>query len=152
MSRAIERFEREHQPEMLQEIGRLFSKMTLGRYTGVRRKLDEKGTLLLESHDSSHKEPHELSTGTREQLYLAMRLAYVHHYCRDTEPLPLVMDDVLVNFDDQRAKGTLEVLLDVGKQMQIIFMTCHQSMIDLITAAVPEMNPIRLSLDAAPTS
>jgi len=152
MSRAIERFEREHQPEMLQEIGQLFSRMTLGRYTGVRRKLDEKGTLLLESHDGSQKEPHELSTGTREQLYLAMRLAYVHHYCRDAEPLPLVMDDVLVNFDDARAQSTLEVLLDVAKEIQIIFMTCHQNMTDLITRAAPDMTPIRLSINAASAS
>ena len=148
LSEAIERFEREHQPEMLLDIGRLFSQMTRGRYTGVRRKLDERGTLLLELRDGSYKEPHELSTGTREQLYLAMRLAYVRHYCREAEPLPLVMDDVLVNFDDERAYGTLGVLLEVANDMQIIFMTCHRNIVDLITAAAPEMKPIYLTLEA----
>jgi uncharacterized protein YhaN len=148
LSEAIERFEREHQPEMLLEIGRLFSQMTRGRYTGVRRKLDEQGTLVLGLRDGSYKEPRELSTGTREQLYLAMRLAYVRHYCREAEPLPLVMDDVLVNFDDERAKSTLGVLLEVAKDMQIIFMTCHQNIVDLITAAAPEMKPLYLTLEA----
>ncbi len=144
MTQAIERFEREHQPEMLQEIGRLFSQMTGGRYTGVRRKLDEQGTLLLQLQDDTHKEPHELSTGTREQLYLAIRLAYVRHYCRDAEPLPLVMDDVLVNFDDERAKGTLDVLLELAQDTQILFMTCHQNMAEMIAAAAKDMTPIRL--------
>lgn len=147
MARAIERFEREHQPEMMQEIGLLFSQMTGGRYTGVRRKLDEQGTLLLQLHDGSHKEPHELSTGTREQLYLAMRLAYVRHYCRDAEPLPLVMDDVLVNFDDERAKSTLRVLLELARDMQILFMTCHQNIAQMIAAATDNMDPIRLSVN-----
>jgi uncharacterized protein YhaN len=144
LSEAIERFQREHQPEMLREIGRLFSQMTRGRYTGVRRKLDEQGTLLLDLTDGSHKEPSELSTGTREQLYLALRLAYVRHYCREAESLPLVMDDVLVNFDDERAQGTLDVLLDVAKEMQIIFMTCHQNIADRIMVAAPDMKPIGL--------
>ena len=61
-----------------------------------------------------------MSTGTREQLYLAIRLAYVLHYCEQAEPLPLVMDDVLVNFDDRRKRNTLEVLLEVANKIQIL--------------------------------
>lgn len=100
---------------MLSEVSRLFHKMTLGRYVGIRRKLDERGTLLLEQQDGEMKEPHQLSTGTREQLYLAIRLAYVLEYCQRAEPLPLVMDDVLVNFDDERKINTLDVLLEIAE-------------------------------------
>ena len=50
-------------------------------------------------------EPGQLSTGTREQLYLAIRLAYVLNYCNRAESLPVIMDDVLANFDDDPAHG-----------------------------------------------
>jgi uncharacterized protein YhaN len=86
-----------------------------------------------------------LSTGTREQLYLAIRLAYIRHYCREAEPLPIVMDDVLVNFDDRRAKQTMEVLAEVAAEVQIIFLTCHNHMVDLAAEAIPSCQPIRLA-------
>jgi uncharacterized protein YhaN len=118
--------------------------MTCGRYVDLRRKLDEYGTLLVKERGGALKEPGQLSRGTREQLYLAMRLAYVHHYGRHAEPLPLVMDDVLVNFDDERARSTLEVLCEVAETMQIVFLTCHQSMVDLVRSAQPDSKPIHL--------
>ena len=144
MKQAVERFEREHQPQMIREVKRLFARMTDGQYISVRPQLDQQGTLLVESQDGFMKQPHQLSTGTREQLYLAIRLAYVHHYCRDAEPLPLVMDDVLVNFDDVRAEGTLQVLLEIAESLQIIFLTCHHSMVELVARSLPTIEPIRL--------
>ena len=108
MKSAVARFEREHQPETFELAAEIFSAMTQGRYKIIRKRLDEAGTLLVETRAGAAREPAQLSTGTREQLYLAIRLAYVRHYCRDAEPLPLVMDDVLVNFDDARAAGNAQ--------------------------------------------
>ena len=125
LKRAIELFEKEHQPAMLTEVGRLLSRMTAGRYIGIRRRLDEAGTMQVEQQSGKLKTPDQLSTGTREQLYLAIRLAYVQQYCRDSEPLPLIMDDILVNFDEQRAKNTLEVLFELPNEIQVLFLTCH---------------------------
>jgi uncharacterized protein YhaN len=148
IKQALARFERQHQPEMLREVKRLFGRLTCGRYTDIRRKLDERGTLLVQQEDGALKEPHQLSRGTREQLYLAIRLAYVHHYSRHSEPLPLVMDDVLVNFDDERARHTLEVLWEVAGSLQILFLTCHQGIVELITSARPDIVPIHLEARA----
>ncbi len=145
MSAAIERFEREHQPRLLVDISRLLQQMTLGRYTQLSRKLDEHGTLLVHQADGQVKEPHQLSTGTREQLYLAIRLAYVMHYCRDAEPLPIVMDDVLVNFDDRRAAATFDALAVVGQQVQLILLTCHQYTLDLARTRIAGLKPILLA-------
>jgi uncharacterized protein YhaN len=145
MKQAIARFEREHQPEMMLEVSRLFGRMTCDRYVAIHRKLDEHGTLLVESSNGERKEPHQLSRGTREQLYLAIRLAYVHHYCRESEPLPLAMDDVLVNFDDERARSTLEVLLEAAQQLQIIFLTCHQNVVNLVSSVSRDVEPMNLS-------
>jgi uncharacterized protein YhaN len=143
---AIARFEREHQPALLRDVGHLFCQMTCGRYVAIRRKLDEHSTILVELADGSFREPGQLSTGTREQLYLAIRLAFAQHYCRESEPLPLVMDDVLANFDDDRAQSTLDVLVTLAEQIQVIFLTCHQDTVDRITSRLPEMKPTRLAV------
>ena len=135
---AIRRFERENQPEMLEDIQRLFAVMTADRYTKVLRRMNEQSTLVVVEQDGAEKIPVQLSTGTREQLYLAMRLAYVIHYCRRCEPLPLVMDDVLVNFDATRAAGTVDALAEVARSTQIIFLTCHKHTVDLIGSRLPD--------------
>ncbi|MBW1660172.1 MAG: AAA family ATPase [Deltaproteobacteria bacterium] len=145
MQQAIQRFEREHQPAMLQNIERLFAKMTLDRYVEVRREFDQQGTLLLTQNDGTKKEPSQLSTGTREQLYLAIRLAYIQHYCRQFEPLPLVMDDVLVNFDDDRAHSTLKVLLEISNEVQVIFLTCHNTTVQRVIQERPQLQPLQLN-------
>ncbi len=145
MRRAMEQFQREHQPQLLIDVGRLLHRMTLGRYEEICRKLDEQGSLQVRQADGNLKEPHQLSTGTREQLYLAIRLAYVLHYCREAEPLPIVMDDVLVNFDDQRAAETLETLIEVSEKVQVILLTCHQGTLQLVQSRLPDGSPIMLS-------
>ncbi|MBC8355796.1 MAG: AAA family ATPase [Planctomycetes bacterium] len=144
MKQALKKFERDHQPAMLGEVERLLDRMTLGRYTKIERKLDEYGTLLVVDEQGKRKQPHQLSTGTREQLYLAIRLAYINHYCNESEPLPIVMDDVLVNFDIERAKQTLQVLAEFSEQVQIIFLTCHQHMIELVSDVMPKSKPVIL--------
>jgi uncharacterized protein YhaN len=143
---AVKEFERKHQPAMLQDIAKLLAQMTLGRYTGMRRRLGEENALVLDLADGSSKTPNELSTGTREQLYLAMRLAYVRHYCQQSEPLPLVMDDVLVNFDDERARCTLQALIDFSAEHQILFLTCHQGMVEMVAELLPDAKPLRLAV------
>lgn len=144
MHRAIEKFEREHQPAVKASVGRLLEQMTLGRYVAIDRKLDEHGTLLVVDEFGERKEPRQLSTGTREQLYLAIRLAYIQHYCQGAEPLPIVMDDVLVNFDPERAKQTMQVLAEIANDIQIIFLTCHQHMVELVSDILPASKPIIL--------
>jgi uncharacterized protein YhaN len=144
LTESISRFERENQPAMLRDVSQMFSNMTHGRYVGLRRKLDEQGTMVLAEANGKNKEPSQLSTGTREQLYLAIRLAYIRHYCRENEPLPLVMDDVLVNFDDKRGDSALEILIELSQEIQIIFLTCHQSTIQRIKSRLPQMEPTYL--------
>ena len=133
---------------MLRDVGQLFSKLTRGRYIGLRRRLDEQGTLILAEASGKDKEPKPISGGTREQLYLAIRLAYARHYCRENEPLPLVMDDVLVNFDDERSEAALDMLVELAQDIQLIFLTCHQETIRRIRHACPKWSRHCL-LDAA---
>jgi uncharacterized protein YhaN len=144
ITRALERFERDHQPEMLLDVSRLFGRMTGGRYVGLERKVLGDGRLFVRQGDGTSKEPSQLSTGAREQLYLSIRLAYALRYCRTAEPLPLVMDDVLVNFDAERTRATLEVLREVSEQVQLLFLTCHRHVVDLVREIVPGHRAIDL--------
>ena len=67
-----------------------------------------------------------LSRGTSEQLYLALRFGLVEHFVETSgEPLPIVMDDILVNFDDERATRAARSIEELSKTCQIIYFTCH---------------------------
>lgn len=145
ISAALVRFEREHQPVLLDEVSRILARMTDGQHVGLERKLDNEGTLLVESADGTLREPSQLSTGAREQLYLAIRLAYALRYAEKAEPLPIVMDDVLVNFDEERARRSIEVLVDVAQRVQVLFLTCHRHVVEIVREVVPNLNAIELT-------
>jgi uncharacterized protein YhaN len=134
LSGAIRRFEDEHQPALLTSASRVFAEMTLDRYPRVQRTIAD-GSLFVERRDGTILGPDQLSTGTREQLYLAIRLAYVEHYARSAEPLPVVLDDVLVNFDDARALATLRALASFARSTQVLLFTCHAHLVALVEQA-----------------
>ena len=150
LNAAVSRFEKDNQPEMIATVSRLLGQMTGGKYiefdrTGVSKTAgDGKQNVLIRRADGVERTPDQLSTGTREQLYLAIRLAYVRHYCEQNQPLPIVIDDVLVNFDDQRARQTLTALADISQSAQVLFFTCHPHMVALAREVVPGLNPIEL--------
>lgn len=68
----------------------------------------------------------EMSRGTREQLYLAMRFGLIEEYESRAEPLPVIMDDVFVNFDDDRKPRVVEILSEFAKDRQVLLLTCHR--------------------------
>ena len=78
-----------------------------------------------------------LSEGTRDQLYLALRLAYLDQHLSRGESLPLVVDDVLVNFDDKRARATLGLLGQLAEKTQVLFFTHHSRLVELAREAIP---------------
>jgi len=69
--------------------------------------------------------PDLLSRGTAEQLYLAIRLGLIARLGRVGAALPVLMDDVLVNFDPERRRGAAEAVWQLAGQRQIVFFTCH---------------------------
>ena len=71
-----------------------------------------------------------MSRGTREQLYLAMRLGLIEEYEKRAEPLPVIMDDVLVNFDDARAFSVMNILKEFAKTRQVIVLSCHNQSLE----------------------
>jgi uncharacterized protein YhaN len=78
-----------------------------------------------------------MSEGTADQLYFALRLAYLADWLDRHEPLPLVVDDILIKFDDQRALASLEVLAQFSQRTQVILFTHHQHLVELARTRLP---------------
>jgi len=135
LERQVARFQERHQPRLLEELSSLFCALTEGRYTRVYPRDDPwndgDGTFVAVRKDGVEVTPAAMSTGTREQLWLAVRLAYVRQYCDASEPLPLILDDPLVNFDAARARATLKVLAEFAKRSQVVMLTCHAHLVAL---------------------
>ena len=81
LEKQVARFQDRHQPRMLEELSSLFAALTEGRYRRVYPRYDDEGTFVAVRADGVEVTPKAMSTGTREQLWLAVRLAYVRHYC-----------------------------------------------------------------------
>jgi uncharacterized protein YhaN len=154
LQRNIKRFERENKPQLLARAEQLFRIMTDGAFVGVSQDVDR--SLLVERPGGKTNRPDELSTGTREQLFLALRLAYIEAYeAPGVEPLPVVLDDVLVNFDDDRALATLRALVTFAERNQVLFFTCHAHLVALSQRAnlgLPVLELAPRPLAAAATS
>ena len=144
LNAAVIRFEKDNQPEMIATVSRLFDQMTGGKYVEFDRTGGGKQGILVRRADGVERTSDQLSTGTREQLYLAIRLAYVLHYCKQNQPLPIVIDDVLANFDDVRTRQTLTALADISQSTQVLFFTCHPHMVTLAREVVPGLIPLEV--------
>ena len=131
IDRAREKYERERRPGVLKEAERYFARFTNGNYSEIRAPAGGDQVLVL-TPDGSTKEISQLSRGTAEQLYLSLRFGFVQSFVDRSEPLPLVFDDILVNFDAGRARATVEAILDLSKSLQILFFTCHASTVELM--------------------
>ncbi len=111
-------------PAVNQKAGEYLSALTGGRY-GKAALTRQFQALAQEPGDVSLRQDLSLSAGAAQQLYLALRLAMCELALPQTEPCPLVLDDVLDTFDDQRAKLALNCLLDMAKNRQVLLFTCH---------------------------
>ncbi len=129
-------YETERQPEVLRQASAFYNDMTDGRYLRVIAPLDG-GDIQVERSDGVRLAPELLSRGTAEQLYLAMRLALVREYAGHMDPLPVVFDDVFVNFDPERTRNTLRAVGKLAETHQILLFTCHPHVVGLVEEVVP---------------
>ncbi|MDX2167460.1 MAG: hypothetical protein SF182_10370, partial [Deltaproteobacteria bacterium] len=129
---ARQEFERTRQPAVLREASQALALVTGGRYQRVVQDERGEGLLVVERDGQVKPAGGALSRGTTEQLYLAVRLGLASALAERGTPLPLVMDDVLVNFDPERARAMAAVLGEFSRRNQILFFTCHPGMRDLL--------------------
>jgi uncharacterized protein YhaN len=142
----IERFRRERQAPLLAAAGRLFATLTEGRYEALAIEDGEDNRMVVVAlrPDGFSCPAERLSEGTRDQLYLALRLAAIDGHAARAEPLPFIADDLLASFDDRRARASLRVLADFGAVTQTILFTHHDhiaAMADPSTTRVLKLPP-----------
>ena len=129
-------YENDRQPDVLRHASRFFRTMSEGRYSRVVAPLD--GTdLQVERHDGVRLLPQLLSRGTAEQLYMAIRFALLRDYAGHVDALPVVFDDVFVNFDPQRTRNTLHAVEELTETHQVLLFTCHPHVVALAKEVIP---------------
>ncbi len=139
LAREIEAWREANAGPVLVRASEMFKDLTLGRYERLKTDIDhkEKVVLVAVQPDGSEKHIHQLSAGTRDQLYFSLRLATLERqFERSAEPIPLILDDVLINFDDQRTIAALKVLGDVATNKQVLLFSHHASLIDAAKQAL----------------
>ncbi len=137
---AKQRFESERQPQVIRMASEIFAHITGGRWQGITAKLDENSLQVFPPHGAPAS-PLNLSRGTQEQLYLSLRLAYIRNHAEHATALPVIMDDILVNFDPERAQQTAKSLLSLTKgprAHQVLFFTCHPHIADMLQTINPD--------------
>lgn len=128
-------YEQEKQPQVLLLASDYFSKLTQGEYKRVVMTLGHK-ELKAEHKDAGLLDSGLLSRGTGEQLYLSIRLALAETMSRQVS-LPLLFDDLFVNFDEARLHAALSLLGELSVSRQIVMMTCHKHVAEAAARIIP---------------
>ena len=145
MGKAVEKYEKERQPGVLKEAQSFFSQMTLMRYSSIYAPLDE-AKIYVEDKKGRRKEIKDLSRGTAEQLYLSLRFGFIREFTKRAESLPIVFDDIFVNFDPERFRAACEAIKELANTHQILYFTCHPETVDLLTKIIPDSRKVDISI------
>jgi DNA repair exonuclease SbcCD ATPase subunit len=150
LRKEIERYREANQGPILKRASEIFVTLTLNSFKGLLPDFDEKDNpILMGVRPSNEKVSVEgMSDGTSDQLYLALRLASLELRFLEGEPMPLILDDILINFDDDRSSATLKVLTELSRRTQIIFFTHHRHLLELAKENVGEEDLFTYSLES----
>lgn len=123
LEQTMKLYEEEKQPNILRIASDLFSKMTGNQYTKLITPIGSNKLRVIRADDRQF-DPQSLSRGTVEQLFLAIRYALVKEYSQQYR-LPVMLDDVFVNFDENRLASAVEIVMELAVEHQVIIFTCH---------------------------
>ena len=127
LARRIEDYRHKNQAPLLRRAGALFREMTIGSFERLEADVEDDRPILVGVRSDGGRVPsHGMSEGTRDQLFFALRLAAVEASCVAGELMPFVVDDVLVQFDEDRCAAALRILADVASRTQVVLFTHHR--------------------------
>jgi uncharacterized protein YhaN len=140
LAKAIERYRKANQSPVLEAASKYFKVITRGGFEGIRADFDDKGDPVIKAERPGGKmlTLAEMSDGSRDQLFLALRLGGLARYVKANGPMPFVVDDVLVHFDDDRSTAALSALGELSKETQIVFFTHHKHLVRLAESFVSD--------------
>lgn len=148
LRKTLEEYSRKHKDPVLERAASVFEELTCGRFQGLEVDASESEKPVLKGvragTDRTLVDVAGMSTGTRDQLFLALRIATLEIYFETHPPIPVMVDDILVMFDDERSAAALRVLQRLARSTQVLYFTHHQHLLEVAAAAVPQANVVRL--------
>ncbi|MEX2168087.1 MAG: AAA family ATPase [Pirellulales bacterium] len=141
LSKAIERYRKKAEGPIVTRASEVFATITCGSFSGLRTDFDEAGHPVLLGVRPGDEAVRVgcMSEGACDQLYLALRIATLEHWFEHHEPVPFIVDDVLLSFDNERANAALAALAKLAKQTQIIFFTHHDHLLTIANLATQKI-------------
>jgi uncharacterized protein YhaN len=151
--RAIERYRSLHQDPLLDRANQLFTRFTLGSFVELFVDLDDRGRGVLIGRERNRvlKQVPAMSKGTREQLFLALRIAAIERYVSTVAPVPVLFDDVFIESDEPRSERVFEALGELAGKTQVIVLTHHRHLVEVGRRALHDDLLVQDLPDAAPT-
>jgi len=121
----------------LRRAENLFKRLTLGRYQELRVEYEGGKAKLRAIRPWEEVDvASSLSDGTLDQLFLSLRLASIEQHLASQEAMPLVLDDIFINFDDDRTSSGIEVLAEFAQKTQVLLLTHHARTLELARKAL----------------
>jgi uncharacterized protein YhaN len=147
--RAMERYRREHQSPMLDRAKELFRRFTQSTFSDLYVDVEDGGKAVLigRQYDGALMQVGQMSKGTREQLFLALRIAAIDRYVETAGPVPVIFDDVFSESDEPRSERIFEALGELARTTQVTVLTHHRHLIDVAGRALGD----RLVVQQLPT-
>ncbi|HEY8499140.1 MAG TPA: chromosome segregation protein SMC, partial [Clostridia bacterium] len=131
LSEASLAIRRDYVPSLNREIGDILNTITSGKYKQINAD-DSLQLNILSPESPEWVLPEQLSSGTADQVYLALRLAAVRLVEKNGETMPLFFDEPFVQYDEERTENALRLLLDESRSRQIFLFTCKEREIELL--------------------
>ncbi len=123
MTNARQAYERERQPEVTKWAGSYLSIMSGNEYSGILLNMENEEYVLQDGSGKPKDVP--WNRALQDQVYLALRMAIVRQHASTHEPLPVIMDDLLVNCDHDRVEGATRAVTELAREFQVFYFTCH---------------------------
>lgn len=136
----IERFREENQGPLLEKSGQVFKQMTRNAFEGLAAEFNNADVPVMVARRANGANVHVegMSDGSRDQLYLALRFAAMERYLEEHEPMPLILDDLLMTFDNERTRAILPQLANLAMRTQVLLFTHHEHLVELCRETVGE--------------
>ena len=130
---SIDRYRKEKQAPLLLRASEIFKLITDNSFSTLQIQYDDQDnpTLAGKRHDGELVSVSGMSTGTVDQLYLALRIASVEEYLEKADALPFIADDLFINFDDDRAVAGMKMLGELSQKTQVLFFSHHDHLAEI---------------------
>ena len=145
LEQARTKYEEERQPDVVRHATTWFERISNGRYKNILMGVGGQREISVVDRAERKKAPDQLSRGTRDQLYLALRFGLIQNIGDRGERLPVVVDEVLVNCDPARAKVVVDAFVELARTTQVLVLTCHPWIVNLFKAASQDVEVVEMA-------